>query len=172
MSSLHPLDKLGDVTDEISTTLELPASARAMDRARLAYRRGMYEVRHPENHKQLVRFLCVGASGYVINLVSFTICLHLIGLSSAVSFVTAFLIGSTNNFFWNRHWTFKAHEQHPGRQAMRFFFVSLLVFFFATGVYTVLNHTTHMEKVVCDGLAWAIATPLSFVVQKLWSFKA
>jgi putative flippase GtrA len=156
----------------MTTSIELPASARAMDRARLAYRRTMFEVRHPENHKQAVRFLCVGASGYVINLVSFTICLHMLGLSSPVSFVAAFLIGSTNNFFWNRHWTFKAHEQDPGRQAVRFFFVSLLVFCFATGVYWSLNHTIKMDGTVDDGLAWAIATPLSFVVQKLWSFKA
>jgi putative flippase GtrA len=172
MSSLLQVDRLGAVTEDLTTTLELPAGARTVDRARRAYRKGMYEVRHPENHKQAVRFLCVGASGYVINLASFTICLHMLGLSSPVSFVTAFLIGSTNNFFWNRHWTFKAHEQHPGRQAMRFFLVSLLVFFFATGVYYLLNHTIRMDGTVDDGLAWAIATPLSFVVQKLWSFKA
>src|ERR1700678_195217 len=150
MSSLHPADKLGAVTDDLTTTLELPASARAMDRARLAYRKAMYEVRHPENHKQAVRFLCVGASGYVINLVSFTILFHAVGFSSASAFVAAFVIGSTNNFFWNRHWTFKAHEQHPGRQAMRFFLVSLLVFLFATGVYWLLNHTIKLDRTVDD----------------------
>lgn len=143
-----------------------------MDRARLAYRKANYEVRHPENHKQAVRFLCVGASGYVINLVSFTILFHVIGFSSAAAFVTAFVIGSTNNFFWNRHWTFAAKEEHPFRQGMRFFAVSLVVFFFATGVYWLLNHTIQLDKTVDDGLAWAVATPLSFVVQKLWSFKA
>ena len=89
MTSLQPVDKLDGVTDELTTTLELPASTRAMDRARLAYRRGMYELRHPENHKQAVRFLCVGASGYFVNLIVFFICIHWLGISDGISLVVA-----------------------------------------------------------------------------------
>jgi putative flippase GtrA len=173
MRSLHPVDKLGAVNDDLTTTLELPASARAMDRARLAYRKGMYEVRHPENHKQAVRFLCVGASGYFVNLVCFFVCIHWLKISDGISLVTAFLIGSANNFWWNRHWTFVAKEEHPGRQAVRFFAVSTLVFLFATGIYTLIVHGFGFgSKVTADGIAWIIATPVSFVAQKLWSFKA
>ncbi len=70
--------------DEITSMLELPPSARALSRIRSAYRRFAYEVRHPENHKQLVRFLCVGASGYVVNLASFLILVHpLLGAGQA-----------------------------------------------------------------------------------------
>ena len=171
MLSTDPADKLDTVTDELTTSLELPAAAQAISNGRRRYDALMYELRHPENHKQAVRFLCVGASGYAINLFSFALLYHAIGFDNAASFVTAFLIGSTNNFFWNRHWTFVAKEEHAFRQGARFFAVSLLVFFFATGVYALLQGTG-WERVICDGLAWAIATPLSFVVQKLWSFKA
>lgn len=173
MTSLHPVDKLDDVTDELTTTLELPASARAMGRARLAYRRGMYELRHPENHKQAVRFLCVGASGYFVNLIFFFVFIHWLGASDGISLVAAFLLGSANNFWWNRHWTFVAKEQHAGRQAVRFFAVSTLVFLFATGIYTLIVHGFGFgSKVTADGIAWIIATPISFLAQKLWSFKA
>jgi putative flippase GtrA len=172
MSSLHPADRLGTVTDELSTTLELPASARTMDRVRSAYRRGMYEVRHPENHKQAVRFLCVGASGYFVNLVSFFVCIHWLKISDGISLVVAFLIGSSNNFWWNRHWTFVAKEEHAGRQAVRFFAVSTIVFLFATGIYTLIVHGLGFgSKVTADGIAWIIAMPFSFLAQKLWSFK-
>ncbi len=172
MPSLHPVDKLGDVTDEMTTTLELPASARAMDRARLAYRRTMYEVRHPENHKQAVRFLCVGASGYAINFVSFWILLHAAGLDYKLAFCGAFAIASTNNFFWNRHWTFKAHHDHYGRQAVRFFVISAVVALFAYLILIGLVAATNMWKVPADAIAWIVVTPISFLVQKLWSFKA
>ena len=159
--------------DEITSMLELPPSARALSRIRSAYRRFYYEVRHPENHKQLVRFLCVGASGYVVNLVCFFILVHPFVASDKVAFVVAAVIASTNNFFWNRHWTFQAKEDHPGRQALRFFFVSFLVLLFATGVYTLLVHGVGIKQhTLADGIAWIIAMPVSFLFQKLWSFKA
>ncbi|HWE59107.1 MAG TPA: GtrA family protein [Solirubrobacteraceae bacterium] len=159
--------------DEMTSMLELPPSARALARLRSAYRRFSYEVRHPENHKQLVRFLCVGASGYAVNLVSFFILVHPLQAADKLAFVLAAVVASTNNFFWNRHWTFQAKHDHPGRQAVRFFFVSLLVLLFATGIYTLLVHSVGISQhTLADGIAWIIATPLSFVVQKLWSFKA
>jgi putative flippase GtrA len=172
MSSLHPVDKLGGVTDEMTTTLELPASARAMDRARLAYRRGMYEVRHPENHKQAVRFLCVGASGFAINFVADWILLHAVSLDYKVAFCGAFICASISNFFWNRHWTFKAHNDHPGWQAVRFFGVQLAIAVCAFLIMIGLVAATNMWKVPANAAAWIIVTPFSFLLQKLWSFKA
>jgi|SRR5579863_3961101 len=157
----------------MTSMLELPRSARALSRIRSAYRRFSYEVRHPENHKQLVRFLCVGASGYAVNLVIFFLLIHGLNVDDTVSFVLAAVVASTNNFFWNRHWTFGAKEDHPVGQAMRFFFVSFLVLLFADGVYHLLVDVVGISwKTAADGIAWIIATPLSFIIQKLWSFKA
>jgi len=160
------------VSDELTPTLELPATAQAVSRARTAYARCAYEVRHPENHKQLVRFLVVGASGYVINLILFTVFFKVLGVSDAVAFVAAALLAATSNFFWNRHWTFGAKEDHPVGQAARFYCVSLVVLLFASGIYALLVHFGLKQKIPADGIAWIIATPLSFVAQKLWSFKA
>ena len=144
-----------------------------MSNWRRRYESLKYEVRHPENHKQLVRFLCVGASGYFVNLFTFFIFIHVLTAPEVPSLVVAFLVGSTNNFWWNRHWTFDAKEDHPAGQAMRFFAVSTLVFFFATGIYALIVHVIGFHsKVTADGIAWIIATPLSFLAQKLWSFKA
>ncbi len=168
-----PTDTLDAVPDDLTTTLELPAGTRSLDKLRRTYRRLMFEVRHPENHKQLVRFLCVGASGYVVNIVTFGILIHAFGASDPLALVIAFITGSANNFWWNRHWTFAAKEDHPFRQAVRFFAVSTLVFLFASGIYDVIvNGIGFKSKTVADGIAWIIATPISFLVQKLWSFKA
>jgi putative flippase GtrA len=156
----------------LTTTLELPAPVQALSRAERAARRFAYEVRHPENHKQLVRFLCVGASGYLINTAFFWVFLHAAGLDYKLSFVGAFLCGSINNFFWNRHWTFKAHHEHAVRQGARFFLVQAIVAVCAYLILIGLVAATNMWKVPADALAWIIVTPVSFVVQKLWSFKA
>lgn len=160
------------MSDELITSLELPPTANALEEARTKYERLRYELRHPENHKQLIRFLCVGASGYVINLVAFFILIHGLAAPDKLSFVLAAAIASTNNFIWNRHWTFGAKEDHPFWQGVRFFAVSFLVLIAAAGIYTALVGLGLDWKVAADGIAWVIATPISFIVQKLWSFKA
>ncbi len=87
-----------------------------------------------------MRFLCVGASGYGVNLVSFFILVHPFSASDTLAFVLAAVIASTNNFFWNRHWTFRAKQDHPGRQALRFFFVSFLVLLFSRHLQAARPH--------------------------------
>lgn len=129
-------------------------------------------VTHPENHKQAFRFICVGGSGYVVNLVTFAICVHLLKINDTVAFVLGFLAGTTNNFWWNRSWTFDAAHHHIGKQGMRFLMVSAGVALFAYGIYQLVLSTTGTEKVLAEGIAYIVATPFSFVAQKLWSFKS
>jgi dolichol-phosphate mannosyltransferase len=88
-----------------------------------------------------------------------------------VSAVVAFVISVLNNFWWNRHWTFGARRGHPVFQAARFFTVSVLAFGFTYAVLVGLVAGAGLPKVVAQALAIAAGTPLSFLGQKLWSFK-
>ena len=63
-------------------------------------------IRKGKNWLQLVRFGAVGASGYAVNLISFAILVHMMGVDYRVASPIAYFIATTNNFFWNRHWTF------------------------------------------------------------------
>src|SRR5437764_14142115 len=128
-------------------------------------------LRRPHNWLQLVRFTCVGASGYVVNLAVFAACVHLLGVDYRVSAVIAWGVSVLNNFVLNRHWTFGAKQDHPGRQAARFFTVSLIAFALTYVVLLALVDAGVM-KVLAQAIAIAAGTPLSFVGQKLWSFRA
>jgi putative flippase GtrA len=139
---------------------------------RTALQRAQDFVRHPNNHKQALRFLCVGGSGYVVNLTTFAVCVHLLGIQDTVSFILGFLVSTANNFWWNRNWTFDAAHHHIARQGVRFLLVSVMVNLLAYGVYETIAVATGVEKVLADALAYIIVTPVSFLVQKLWSFKA
>jgi dolichol-phosphate mannosyltransferase len=77
-----------------------------------------------------------------------------------------------NNFWWNRHWTFSAKQDHPVRQGARFFAVSLVAFGFTYVVLVSLVDGAGTAKVIAQAIAIAAGTPLSFVGQKLWSFRA
>jgi dolichol-phosphate mannosyltransferase len=129
-------------------------------------------VRKPQNWLQLVRFAAVGASGYVVNLAVFAACVHLLKIDYRASAVIAFVVSVVNNFWLNRHWTFDAKHEHPMHQGLRFFAVSLVAFGFTYAVLVALVSGTGMEKVIAQALAIAAGTPLSFIGQKLWSFRA
>jgi putative flippase GtrA len=165
------MGRLGPVSEDMSTTLDFPTVPPVA--ASVTRIQKMWDaVRHPNNHKQAFRFLCVGTSGYVVNTITFAICIHVLSIWDTAAFVIAFLAGTTNNFWWNRNWTFDAKHHHIGKQGVRFLIVSAFVAACAFGVYQLLSHSTGMEKVLAEALAYVIVTPLSFVVQKLWSFKA
>jgi putative flippase GtrA len=147
--------------EELTTTVELPF--------RMRVRHG---VRQTGNWLQLLRFAAVGASGYVVNLAVFTACVHLIGIDYRIGSVIAFVVSVVNNFWLNRHWTFSAKEKHPFLQGVKFFAVSLVAFGFTYVILVALVSGTGMVKVLAQAIAVAASTPLSFVGQKLWSFKA
>ena len=147
--------------DELTTTAALPIHVRVR-----------HGVRHPHNWWQLGRFAAVGASGYLVNLAAFAVCVHLLGIDYRLSAVIAYVISVVNNFWLNRHWTFGAKQEHPMLQAIRFFAVSLVTFGFTYVVLISLVGDVGMPKVVAQAIAIAAGTPLSFIGQKLWSFKA
>ena len=147
--------------DEVTSAVALPFRHRVR-----------HGVRHPANWLQLIRFAAVGASGYVVNLAIFAACVHLIGIDYRVASVLAFVVSVLNNFWWNRHWTFDARHVHALSQGVRFFAVSLVAFGFQYLVLTTLVGDAGLSKVPAQAIAIACATPLSFVGQKLWSFRA
>ena len=149
------------MADELSTAVPLPFRHRVR-----------HGVRRPHNWLQLVRFAAVGASGYVVNLAVFASCVHVLGIDYRLAAVFAFAVSVTNNFWWNRHWTFSAKHEHPMFQAVRFFTVSLVAFGFTYLVLVALVSTAGTPKVIAQAVAIVAGTPLSFVGQKLWSFRA
>lgn len=130
-------------------------------------------VRKPANWLQLVRFASVGASGYAVNLVAFAFLVHVIGIDYKLSSPIAYFIATSNNFFWNRRWTFgHKKETPPVEQAWKFFAVSLVSFGVNYLVLVGLVRGTGMEKVLAQAIANAVGTPVNFLGQKLWSFRA
>ena len=128
-------------------------------------------LRKPSNWLQLVRFGVVGASGYVVNLAVFALLVHGASVDYKLAAVGAFVVALSNNFLWNRWWTFRASDGHAGFQAARFCVVSLVAFAFNLVVLYTLVEGIGLSEVPAQALAIAAATPLNFVGNKLWSFR-
>ena len=147
-------------------TLPRPAPP-ALAPLHLRVRHGL---RHPHNWMQLLKFCIVGGSGYVVNLVVFTLAVEVAGLHHLLGATLAFVVAVTNNFWWNRHWTFAARDGHAGFQAARFVTVGVGAFVFAAAVLELLVSAVGLAEVPAQAVSVVCATPLNFMGNKMWSF--
>jgi putative flippase GtrA len=126
----------------------------------------------PANWLQLVKFGAVGASGYIVNNAVFVFALHVLGVEYRLAAILAFCVAVSNNFVWNRLWTFSHNrdDSHAALQGARFLTVSaaalvpnliLLTMFVEAG----------MSEIRAQMIAVCLVTPISFLGNKLWSFR-
>ncbi|MHB8240746.1 MAG: GtrA family protein [Solirubrobacteraceae bacterium] len=132
----------------------------------------LHGLRRPANWLQLVRFGLVGAVGFVVNLAVYALFVHSVGVDYRVAAVMAWIVAVLNNFVLNRHWTFDARDGQVHFQALRFVVVSLVAFGCSLLLLTLLVESAGMAKVPAQALAVAASTPLNFLGNKLWSFRA
>jgi dolichol-phosphate mannosyltransferase len=126
-------------------------------------------LRSHHNWLELIRFCVVGGSGYVINLGLFTIAYK--HVPYPIAFVFSFVVAATNNFIWNRVWTFKVEHGVPHVQYARFLAVSVLALAIDLVALAFLIEVVGMHKPVAAAIAIVVATPISFLGNKLWSFR-
>jgi len=136
------------------------------------HRRVRAGLRVGDNWFQLVRFAVVGGSGFVVNLAVFWVLVHPAGWDYRLANIAAYLVAVTNNFAWNRRWTFRhdAVGGHAGFQAVRFFVVSLAAQLLSLAILELLVVGADVPKLSAQAVAVAAATPLNFLGNKLWSF--
>ena len=140
------------------------------DSAALALRtRAVRALRRPANWVQLAKFGAVGATGYVVNLAVYTALLRGAGWHYAYAATVSFLVAVTNNYLWNRIWTFRSERGHVAFQGLRFFTVALVAYGANLGILSALI-AFGMNKVAAQAVAIVLVTPLNFIGNKLWSF--
>jgi len=133
--------------------------------ASLAERRGV---------RQFVKFGIVGASGFLVNLVVFTLLQRVVPnhakpLQYDVIYSVAFLAGGVSNYYFNRIWTFRS-TGHAVREGAKFLSVSVVAL--AAGLIisaAVSPWLGHGHK------TWFVATVggifINFFLNKYWTFR-
>jgi putative flippase GtrA len=131
--------------------------------------RAFRALRRPANWMQLAKFGAVGATGYVVNLGVYTALLRGAGWHYAYAATVSFLVAVTNNYLWNRVWTFRDQRGHVAHQGARFFVVALVAYGANLGILAALI-AFGLNKVLAQAIAIVLVTPLNFIGNKLWSF--
>ncbi len=138
------------------TTLARTRAGRALQRSR--------------NWVQLAKFSLVGASGYAINLAVYTALLRGADFHYTAAATCSFLVAVTNNYTWNRLWTFRTHRGHVGWQGLRFLIVALVAYGANLAFLSTLI-AIGLDKVLSQAIAVVLVTPMNFIGNKLWSFR-
>jgi putative flippase GtrA len=127
-------------------------------------------LRRPHNWMQLAKFCTVGASGYVVNLTVFSALLLGAGIHHLPAATVSFLVAVTNNYAWNRLWTFHGTRGHVAYQGLRFLLVALC----ALGANLVVLEALiwlGVPEIPAQATAILVVMPLNFLGNKLWSFR-
>jgi putative flippase GtrA len=122
------------------------------------------------NWVQLAKFSAVGASGYAINLAVYAALLKGAGFHYVPAATVSFLVAVTNNYTWNRLWTFHADRGHVGWQGLRFLVVALVAYLANLALLSGFI-AFGLDKILAQAIAVVLVTPLNFVGNKLWSFR-
>jgi putative flippase GtrA len=132
--------------------------------------RAFHALRRQANWVQLAKFATVGATGYIVNLAVYAALVRGAGWHYALAATASFLVAVTNNYLWNRVWTFRDQRGHVGFQGLRFLTVALAAYAANLGILAVLVELG-VDKIVAQAIAIVLVTPLNFVGNKLWSFR-
>jgi putative flippase GtrA len=138
-------------------------------RARLHVRAGR-ALQRRHNWEQLAKFCTVGATGYAVNLAVYATLVEVARVHYLLAAVCSFLAAVTNNYTWNRLWTFRHQRGHVAYQGMRFLVVAVLALAANLAVLGGLV-AVGAGKIPAQAIAIVLVTPLNFIGNKLWSFR-
>ena len=125
-------------------------------------------LRRRHNWEQLAKFGAVGAVGYLVNLGVY-ILLRGAGVHYIPAAIGSFTVAVSNNYAWNRVWTFRHQRGHMAYQGLRFLVVSLATLGANVAILYGLVHAG-LGKLPAQAIAIVLVMPLNFLGNKLWSF--
>jgi putative flippase GtrA len=119
---------------------------------------------------QPVKFLIVGAGGYVINLAIFA-GFYELGMSYAPNSVLSYFISNAVMYLGNRYFTFRlGHEGFWGAY-LRYMLVGAVVAGAVVGLLALLVKGAGLDPRLGQAIALLAVTPIAFVLFKRWTFR-
>lgn len=120
---------------------------------------------------QAAKFVLVGAAGFVINLGIYATLIELT-VPYAIAAVISYLVSNSAMFLGNRYWTFARRGFGLAREYARYLAVGLLVLASNVGLLALLVELTPLSEIMGQAIALIAVTPVAFIANKRWTFKA
>jgi putative flippase GtrA len=126
-------------------------------------------IRDPVLRRQALRYVLVGVLGYAVQVGSFALLRHGLGLAALLAGLLAGLIALLHNFLWSRYWTFAATERAMSRQAASFSVISAVLFAVQLAVLKLLLELG-VPDVVAEASSVVAVVPINFLAQRRFTF--
>jgi putative flippase GtrA len=123
--------------------------------------------------RQFLKFGVVGASGTIVNFIIYHALLH-VDVALWLAYAVGFIVGGVNNYWWNRHWTFRS-QGHPWRELGQFITVSAVALAISEAVLIAVENRLPQTLAHRNTVGWLAATFVgmgwNFFVNKYWTFR-
>ena len=120
---------------------------------------------------EFFRFAFIGFIGTIINLLVLYFLTEFLEVYYMISAVFAFVIAATNNFIFNKIWTFKEKiKLNLGKKYLQFFFVSLIALFVNLFFLYTVTEFLGIYYLISQVIAIGIALSVNFLGNKIWTF--
>lgn len=121
------------------------------------------------NARQPIRFVTVGATGYVVNLALFAV-LHEGDLPYVAASVIAYLVSNALMYVANRHFTFGAESVGLWGGYLRYGLVGLFVAAINAATLAILVNVAGLSPTFGAALSVLLGTPVAFVLIRRFAF--
>lgn len=119
---------------------------------------------------QPLKFIVVGAAGYVINLAFFA-GLFALGLTYVAASIVSYLISNAFMYLGNRYFTFRLGNEGFWGAYLRYMIVGVVVAVLVAALLALLVEGFDLDPRLGQALALLIVTPVAFVLFKRWTFR-
>jgi putative flippase GtrA len=119
---------------------------------------------------QPIKFLLVGAVGYVINLAVFAALLRL-GVPYVPDSIISYFISNAAMYVGNRYYTFALGHAGFWAAYLRYFAVGLVIAGLNAGVLALLVEVLELQPTPAQAISLLLITPVAFLLNKHWTFQ-
>jgi putative flippase GtrA len=119
---------------------------------------------------QPMKFLLVGAGGYLVNLAIFA-WLLLLGVPYLLDSIVSYFISNALMYLGNRYFTFSLGHDGFWLAYVRYILVGLVVAGLNAIVLAILVETAGLYAVYAQAISLLLITPVAFVLNKRWTFR-
>jgi len=119
---------------------------------------------------QPVKFLLVGAGGYVVNLLAFA-ALYALGTRYVAASLLAYFLSNSLMYLGNRYFTFGLSHDGFWAAYLRYVLVGAVVAVLSAAFLAALVEGAGADPRLGQALSLAAITPLAFLLNKRWTFQ-
>lgn len=121
---------------------------------------------------RLIKFCVVGCSGMLVDFFFTWLCKEKLKWNKYISNSIGFILAATNNYVWNRIWTFQSQNLEVAREYISFIVISLIGLGLNNLIIYLVHEKLHFNFYLSKIIAIGCVTLWNFSLNYVFTFHA